>query len=173
MRINAATRLHAVIIKPNAYPDAQGLEDLEALQELFARGRRRIAKDKNGFVFWWVGKGDRNLVCTTGKGVPIAYIELNQRVDTVYTYPGSVKGRSINVTFTHPDYRGKGLMLGMHQYLTTQFNLISDDVYSPEGLKVWRHLKKLGHKIEVTDGAPNNEKSWTKPGVRLFIRRNQ
>lgn len=172
MKIEARRRLHAVTVKPDAYPDAQGIEDLAALQKLFARSQRRIGKDSRGHVFWWVGTGQRYLVCTSNDQA-VAYIELLDRTNTVYTYPGSVKGRSVSVMFTHPDYRGKGLMLGMHQYLITQFNLVSDDVYSPEGLKLWKHLQKLGHNVEVSDGYPNNEKSWTKPGVRLFIRRGQ
>lgn len=172
MKIQATKRLQAVIIKPGAYPNAQGVEDIEDLQDLFKRSRKRIAKDKNGFVFWWVGRNENILVCTD-KGKVVAFIELLPRASSALINKEMVNGRSISVTFTDPEYRGRGLMLGMHQYLVTRFNLISDDVYSPEGLSIWKHLKKMGHTIEVTDGFPQKESSWTKNGARLLIRRGR
>lgn len=175
MKIEAASRLMAVrIAREGAYSDAQGLEDLENLTwVLNKKPKIFIGKNKNDFSFWWV-KNQQFLVCVKDEKA-CGFIEFYRGLKTVYvdndTKP--IRGMQISVTFMAPDYRGKGLMLGMHQYLITQTNLISDDTYTPQGLTIWKQLKKMGHTIEVIDGNTQTEKSWTEPRTLMLIRRGQ
>jgi ribosomal protein S18 acetylase RimI-like enzyme len=175
VQVNAAQRLLAVNVSPKAYPENVARQDLELVQDLFNRKRKRIGTDRNGLVFWWCGLND--LVCSTRRGQVVGFVALRPGIDTIDVGDEVVKGRSIRNMYLLPEYRGRGVILGMHQYLITQFNLISDDVYTPDGLNVWKQLKKTGHKVEVTDiyshGRGKPSVKWDSPHTVLFVRRNQ
>lgn len=177
MKINAAARLKAVQVIPNVYPEYQGQSDIAAIQSEFARSRRRIGNDNRGFAFWWVGRGENTLVCVDRRTRKVAgFIDLRNGFEDVEVDGKDIKCRAINAMYLDHGYRGKGLILGMHQYLITQFNLISDDMYSPEGLQVWKQLQKIGHHIEVVDDRMKNKNpqtSWTDRYTRLLIRKGR
>lgn len=172
IKIEAVKRLKAVQIIPDVYSDARGLQDLANVQKLFNSNRRKIGVDKRGFTFWWVGSGQNTLVCSKDREV-LGFIDLRRRPETIEVDGRDLRVRAVNVMFLHPDYRSLGLILGMHQYLITQVNLLSDDTYSPEGLKVWHKLKALGHKVEVIDASGDDSKNWESWHTILLIRRNQ
>lgn len=175
VQINAAFRLLAVDVNPKAYPENTAREDLDLVQELFDRKRTRIGKDRNGLVFWWCGKND--LVCSTRTGTVVGFVTLRPGLDVIDVGAEEIRGRSVRNMYLLPEYRGKGIILGMHQYLITQFNLISDDVYTPEGLNVWKQLKKTGYKVEVVDiyshGRGKPKTRWDDPHTILLIRRGK
>lgn len=149
MKINAATRLTAVDLAPQSvFTDTDGDWMLAKLQKRFNTKKTRIGKDRNGLVFWWVTP--KYLVCTD-KDKVVAYISFysSPKKMAVENEKGRLNVRQISTTYVDPPYRGKGLVLGMHQYLVTQSSLLSDDIYTPQGIAVWHRLKQMGYKIET------------------------
>lgn len=175
MKIEAAQRLTAVrLARAEAYTDAQGLSDLAGLQKVFDSKLPKILIGKNtaGFSFWWLR--NKLFIACVKDGEVCGFIALYKKPKTVLTDTDeTLKGVQISLTFMAPAYRGKGLMLGMHQYLATEYNLISDDVYTPQGLMLWKQLKKLGLTIEVINGDSQSEKSWTEPRSLMLIRKTK
>lgn len=170
MKIEAMNRIKAVQVKTNVYPDSMGLRDLEELTKALSRRTAvNVGTNKDGISFWWLG--DRTLFCTDGTQA-VGFLEFNHGNVDVEFKERSYPCKQVSAAFTHPAYRGRGLILGMHQYVATRFNLLSDGLYSPEGLKIWKALKKIGHKIEVVNDR-SKTKSWKDRDTLLLIRRGQ
>lgn len=170
MKLRASDRLRAVTIQPGAYLDVDGAQDLVLVQKQFDRRHKFVGRNKDGLDFCWV----KDTLACVDSGRVVGFIELRPGIEVLEVDGHDLKVRGIQSMFLDRAYRGRGLILGMHQYLITQFNLLSDDVYTPEGFKVWEQLKKAGHCVECVPischAYPND---WEDEYNVLLVRKGQ